>query len=118
MNPVADSTPHEVAPADGAAAPASVVLLFFAAARVAAGTAREEAFASTVGDALDGARARHGTAFSRVLEGSRVWVNGEPVSLESVLRDGDEVAVLPPVSGGAGRPGARGSGRLAGHLPA
>jgi molybdopterin synthase sulfur carrier subunit len=82
--------------------PATVVLLLFAEARVAAGTAREELVARTVGDALEGARARHGDRFAAVLDRSRVWVNGEPALPERALRDGDEVAVLPPVSGGAG----------------
>jgi molybdopterin converting factor small subunit len=37
-----------------------------------------------------------------VLDGSRVWVNGdEPAAGGATeLEDGDEVAVLPPVSGG------------------
>ncbi len=37
-----------------------------------------------------------------MLDGSRVWVNGdEPGAGDATaLEDGDEVAVLPPVSGG------------------
>jgi molybdopterin converting factor small subunit len=50
---------------------------------------------------LDAARARFGAGFAQVLDGSRVWVNGsEPIEADGPLRDGDEVAVLPPVSGG------------------
>jgi len=55
---------------------------------------------ATVSEVLEAAKAKFGEAFSAVLDGSRVWVNGEPASLSAGLRDGDEVAVLPPVSGG------------------
>jgi molybdopterin converting factor small subunit len=73
----------------------------FAEARVAAGTGREELCARSVGELLDTARTRHGSRFGAVLERSRVWVNGEPALPEQPLVNGDEVAVLPPVSGGS-----------------
>lgn len=81
---------------------ARVRLRFFAAARDAAGCATTEIDAGTVADALSQARATYGEDFSAVLDRARVWVNGdEPVDGErSSLRDGDEVAVIPPVSGG------------------
>ena len=82
-------------------APARAVLLMFAAAREAAGTGRAEIRARTVGEALDRARAEFGRDFSSVLDRCRVWLNGEPVELGRSLSDGDEVAVLPPVSGGS-----------------
>ncbi|TMK61506.1 MAG: MoaD/ThiS family protein, partial [Actinobacteria bacterium] len=55
-----------------------------------------------VGDLLATAIERYGTSFASVLETARVWVNGdEPVDGDAtVLSEGDEVAVLPPVSGG------------------
>jgi len=77
------------------------VLRLFASAREAAGTARVDLPGETVGAVLDGARNRFGAAFTAVLVGSRVWVNGEPAGEAHRLCDGDEVAVLPPVSGGA-----------------
>ena len=86
----------------GARPAARVTILFFAAARQAAGIGKETVEAATLADALEGARGRHGDAFAAVLEGCRVWVNGEPAEATTPLRDGDEVAVLPPVSGGAG----------------
>jgi ThiS family len=47
---------------------------------------------------------RYGTEFAAVLARSRVWVNGDEALAGSLteLHDGDEVAVLPPVSGGCG----------------
>jgi MoaD family protein len=79
------------------------VLLLFAAAREAAGVAKENVDAATVGEVIEAARARHGDRFSEIVDRSRVWLNGEPVDADHPLRDGDEVAVLPPVSGGVGR---------------
>jgi molybdopterin synthase sulfur carrier subunit len=82
------------------AAAVNVTLRLFAAAREAAGTPRQVLTAATVADALDQARSRFGPSFAQVLEGSRVWVNGEPADGSRPLAEGDEVAVLPPVSGG------------------
>jgi MoaD family protein len=82
----------------------AVRLRLFARAREAAGTGEDVTDAGgTLGELLDAACARYGTDFAAVLEHSRVWVNGDAASdgLATVLRDGDEVAVLPPVSGGA-----------------
>jgi molybdopterin synthase sulfur carrier subunit len=82
---------------------ARVRLRLFAAARDAAGVTEATLDASTVGEALDVARSSYGTEFSAVLATARLWVNGdEPLDGEaSTLRDGDELAVIPPVSGGA-----------------
>jgi MoaD family protein len=82
----------------------AVRLRLFARAREAAGTAQAELDAgTTLRAALDGACARFGAEFTAVLERSRVWVNGDdPLDGDAtLLRDGDEVAVLPPVSGGS-----------------
>lgn len=82
----------------------AVRLLLFASARDAAGCASETIEAATLGALLDDARARYGAEFTAVLEHARVWVNGdEPVDGDATeLTDGDEIAVLPPVSGGCG----------------
>jgi len=77
------------------------VLLLFAAAREAAGTGRDDVPGSTVAEVLDHARARYGRAFNEVLAKSRVWVNGDEASEEQAVAATDEVAVLPPVSGGS-----------------
>ena len=77
-----------------------VTLRLFAVARVAAGVGRDQLEADTVGAALDGAVARYGAGFAEVLAGCRIWLNGEQAVPGDTVRDGDEVAVLPPVSGG------------------
>ena len=77
-----------------------VVLRLFAAAREAAGTGRDEVPGATVGEVLHVARARYSAAFTEVLASAQVWRNGEPCSEADAVGDGDEVAVLPPVSGG------------------
>jgi sulfur-carrier protein len=87
-------------PDSAAAGSVTATLLLFASAREAAGTGREEISARNVRAALEDARTRYGDVFSAVLERSRIWLNGEPTELDHPLRDGDELAVLPPVSGG------------------
>lgn len=77
------------------------VLRLFAAARTAAGTARDLVPGSTVAEVLDAARARYGEEFEAVLETCAVWRNGQPTDPGEPVGDDDEVAVLPPVSGGA-----------------
>ncbi|HVF32243.1 MAG TPA: MoaD/ThiS family protein [Acidimicrobiales bacterium] len=72
----------------------------FAAAREAAGTGRAEVGGPTVGAVLDEAEARFGAGFAAVLGTCRVWLNGEPATRDQAVAPGDEVAVLPPVSGG------------------
>ena len=75
-------------------------LRLFAAAREAAGTGRDTVDGATVGAVLDEAVARYGPGFADVLATCRVWVNGEPAGRDDAVRSQDEVAVLPPVSGG------------------
>jgi molybdopterin converting factor small subunit len=77
------------------------VLRLFAGARDAAGTGRDDVPGATVAAVLDAARARYGAPFVDVLEHCQVWRNGEPCELDEPVVDADEVAVLPPVSGGA-----------------
>ena len=77
------------------------VLRLFAQAREAAGTGRDVVDGVTVDDVLAHARARYGDAFTALLGTCRVWVNGEPATGADPVGPGDEVAVLPPVSGGS-----------------
>lgn len=83
-----------------------VRLLLFATAREAAGCGRDDIeieAGATLTELLVVAEQRYGGTFAAVLANSRVWVNGEePPGREVTLNQDDEVAVLPPVSGGAG----------------
>ena len=82
-------------------------LRLFASAREAAGTGRDVVDGSTVADVLSASIERYGAAFAAVLPTCRVWVNGEPAVGATAVTATDEVAVLPPVSGGALADGAR-----------
>ena len=75
-------------------------LRLFASARDAAGTARDDLPGATVGEVVDAAVARYGERFAALLPTCRLWCNGEPCELDTPVTDNDEVAVLPPVSGG------------------
>lgn len=76
-------------------------LRLFAAAREAAGTSSADFDCATVEQVLSAAVARFGTTFEAVLAQSRVWVNGDEADPGVRVGPDDEVAVLPPVSGGA-----------------
>lgn len=77
---------------------ARVVLL--GPAREAAGTGRDDVAGDTLGAVLDEATRRYGPEFRAILNVSQVWVNGEPATANVAVSAYDEVAVLPPVSGG------------------
>jgi sulfur-carrier protein len=76
------------------------VLRLFAQAREAAGSGRETFEGATVDEVLAAARARYGEEFAALLPTCRIWVNGEPALGNDPVAADDEVAVLPPVSGG------------------
>lgn len=77
-------------------------LRLFANLREAAGSAEMEMPGSTVEEVLDNAVDRFGTRFAAGLGSAQVWVNGERAAGggDRVGPD-DEVALIPPVSGGA-----------------
>jgi molybdopterin converting factor small subunit len=76
------------------------VLRLFAAAREAAGTGRDQVPGATVDEVITEASRRYGDAFTAVLPACRIWVNGDVADGSTPVADDDEVAVLPPVSGG------------------
>lgn len=76
-------------------------LRLFAAAREAAGTGDDVVSGSTVAEVLAEAERRYGPTFADIVRSSKVWLNGEECDMSSLVTDIDEVAVLPPVSGGS-----------------
>ena len=77
-----------------------VTLRLFAAAREAAGTGKDAVDGGTVDEVLAAATLRYGPRFAEVLPTCRIWVNGDEAAGDAAVAPGDEVAVLPPVSGG------------------
>jgi molybdopterin synthase sulfur carrier subunit len=75
-------------------------LRLFGPAREAAGTARITLSGQDVSGIIAAAEAKFGESFSQVVAISNIWVNGEPAERDAPVDDDDEVAVIPPVSGG------------------
>jgi molybdopterin converting factor small subunit len=75
-------------------------LRLFAGLRQAAGTGHAEFAGDSVDEVLRTASAAYGSDFERGLMTANVWVNGEPATGATSVDEDDEVAVLPPVSGG------------------
>ncbi len=75
-------------------------LRLFATVRVAAGTGKAQIEGNTVGEVLDNASSEFGDAFADLIPICRIWVNGATADASTAVKSGDEVALLPPVSGG------------------
>jgi len=75
-------------------------LRLFGPAREAAGLGEDTFDAESVEELLLLATRRYPPAFATLLERCRIWVNGEDSPLDRALSASDEVAVIPPVSGG------------------
>ena len=75
-------------------------LRLFGPAREEAGTGSVEIPGRSVGAVLDEAESRFGADFARIVDTAKIWVNGDAAGREDPVDEGDEVAVIPPVSGG------------------
>ncbi|MFO7701080.1 MAG: MoaD/ThiS family protein [Acidimicrobiia bacterium] len=75
-------------------------LRLFANLRESAGTDSVVIDAPTVGDLVETAAERFGERFRSGLPSAGTWVNGEVADLATPLSASDEVALIPPVSGG------------------
>ena len=76
-------------------------LRLFANLRETAGTGQAEFDGETVADVLRAARTAFGEEFAHQLTIAKVWVNGDPAELDEPVDRNDEIALIPPVSGGA-----------------
>ncbi len=76
-------------------------LLFFGPARQAAGVRTAELPGDTVGEVCDAARQKYGDALTELLPSCAIWVNGAQADDATAVGPGDEVALVPPVSGGS-----------------
>lgn len=73
----------------------------FANLRESAGTTSADFAGDTVGEVIAAAVDTFGSEFQRGLATAKVWVNGDPAGPESPVVASDEIALIPPVSGGA-----------------
>ncbi len=78
-----------------------VTLRLFASIREIAGVNQIDFDAETVGEVVGLAVEKFGPDFASILPACRIWVNGNPAKEDDKVFDSDEVAILPPVSGGS-----------------
>lgn len=72
----------------------------FASVREAAGERSITIEGATVGDVVTAACEKFGDHFSSLIPTCKIWVNGDPADMDTAIDEQDEVAILPPVSGG------------------
>lgn len=78
-----------------------VKVRLFAALRELAGSSEVEAEGRTAGEVADALSERFGERFARIAAVGSVVVNGDRATRATPVAAGDEVALLPPVSGGS-----------------
>ena len=76
-------------------------LRLFASIREIAGTSSLEVDANNVSDVITEACAQFGNDFAALVPSCRIWVNGNPAEPTDSVTAQDEIALLPPVSGGS-----------------
>ena len=75
-------------------------LRLFAAVREAAGTRTAEFQGATVGDIIDSAIAEFGADFAALVPYCSVLLGNEPADRSTLVISDEEIALLPPFSGG------------------
>ena len=76
------------------------ILRLFASVKQMAGTGSVILSGATVADVVEEASQRYGAEFSDMARNCRIWLNGNPTEINTPVNDDDELALLPPVSGG------------------
>jgi MoaD family protein len=82
-------------------APGVVKVRLFAALREIAESSEVEAEGTTAGEVADALSERFGDRFGQIAAVGSLVVNGERASRSTPVDAGDEIALLPPVSGGS-----------------
>lgn len=103
MVPSRDTAHNQVFRSRGILVDVRVELLYFGVIKDILGRERETlelCGGAKVEDAIRLLRGRASNDTSRIWESMAVAINREYAGLPDVLRDGDELALLPPVSGG------------------
>ncbi len=77
-----------------------VSIRFFASIREVTGCRIAEFSGSSVGEILDASIERYGQEYAALLQTCTIWCNGEVANVDQNVGQDDELAVLPPVSGG------------------
>jgi len=78
----------------------TIQVRLFAALRELAGSSRVDGTGRNAGEVAHGLDATYGERFAAIAAVSSVVVNGERAARDTPVAEGDEVAILPPVSGG------------------
>ena len=78
----------------------SVKVRLFAALREIAGSNEVEAEGETVAELVEALGARFGERFAQIARAGSVVVDGERARPDTALEGDEEIALLPPVSGG------------------
>ena len=76
------------------------ILRLFESVKQMAGTGSVILSGATVADVVEEASQRYGAEFSDMARNCRIWLNGNPTEINTPVNDDDEIALLPPVSGG------------------
>ena len=75
-------------------------LRLFASVKQMAGTGSVILSGATVADVVEEASQRYGAEFSDMARNCRISLNGNPTEINTPVNDDDEIALLPPISGG------------------